>query len=75
MELEVRWLCQVSGVRMLLIAEEAEIVRIELKTLNRDAAAELLGTPESHFIAFKAIKIAPAKLTKTISAFANTSGG
>lgn len=35
----------------------------------------LLSKEEGHFFDFKAIEIAPASLTKSISAFANSSGG
>ncbi|ACI53482.1 putative transcriptional regulator [Rhizobium leguminosarum bv. trifolii WSM2304] len=47
----------------------------QTQTLNQTAVQDILTLDESHFIDFKAIEIAPAKLTKTISAFANTSGG
>lgn len=48
---------------------------ISLKNLDADAYNELLSISESHFIDLKSSAIAPAKLTKTIAAFANTSGG
>lgn len=48
---------------------------ISLKTLDADAFSELLDISESHFIDLKSSAIAPGKLTKTIAAFANTSGG
>ncbi|TBC66282.1 ATP-dependent DNA helicase RecG [Rhizobium ruizarguesonis] len=35
----------------------------------------LVERDESHFLDFKDVQIAPSKLTKTISAFANTAGG
>ena len=35
----------------------------------------VLGTEEGHFADVKAIEIAPARLTKTLSAFANADGG
>ena len=46
-----------------------------LKALDSAAYEELLSTAETHFIELKSIEIAPAKLTKPISAFANTGGG
>lgn len=48
---------------------------ISLKNLDADAYNELLSISESHFIDLKSSAIAPGKLTKTIAAFANTSGG
>ena len=39
------------------------------------AVRELLTLSESHFVDLKGADIAPSKLTKTLSAFANTSGG
>jgi len=48
---------------------------ITVKGLDTDAFSELLEISESHFIDLKSSAIAPAKLTKTIAAFANTSGG
>lgn len=48
---------------------------ISLKNLDADAYNELLCISESHFIDLKSSAIAPGKLTKTIAAFANTSGG
>lgn len=45
------------------------------KALTAEAHAELLAIPESHFVDLKSAEILPGKLTKTISAFANTSGG
>ncbi|RCL28413.1 ATP-dependent DNA helicase RecG [Pseudomonas sp. AFG_SD02_1510_Pfu_092] len=38
-------------------------------------ARQLLGQHEGHFLDFKAKEIAPAKLTRSISAFANAEGG
>jgi ATP-dependent DNA helicase RecG len=46
-----------------------------LKALDSAAYGELLSTAETHFIELKSIEVAPAKLTKPISAFANTGGG
>lgn len=43
--------------------------------VDPDQVTTLLDLQEGHFLDFKAIEIAPASVTKTISAFANTSGG
>lgn len=43
--------------------------------ISADDAAKILSRPEGHFMDFKAIEIAPAKLTRAISAFANADGG
>ena len=50
---------------------------MDVKTVDiiSEEAAEVIATVETHFVDVKSAKIAPAKLTKTISAFANTSGG
>lgn len=45
------------------------------KVLSDDDARELLEISESHFLDLKGADISPSKLTKTVSAFANTSGG
>lgn len=45
------------------------------KTLDEAELSEILSIPESHFVDLKSKEIAPGKLTKTISAFANTGGG
>lgn len=50
-------------------------MQLPLKTLSEQQVAELLKIDESHFIDLKGRAIAPGKLTKAISAFANTSGG
>lgn len=50
-------------------------MKIEVKHLNGGEYTELLGVLESHFVELKSAEVAPGKLTKTISAFANTSGG
>lgn len=44
-------------------------------TISSDQARTLLATEEGHFVDLKAIDISPASITKTVSAFANTSGG
>lgn len=45
---------------------------VEISGPERD---RLLTLEESHFVELKAVEIAPAKLSRTISAFANASGG
>lgn len=48
---------------------------IETKEINEKQRNHILSIEEDHFRDLKAIDIKPAKLTKTISAFANTVGG
>jgi ATP-dependent DNA helicase RecG len=48
---------------------------IEHKTIGRDEASRILALEENHFLDFKSSAIAPAKLSESISAFANTAGG
>ena len=48
---------------------------ITSKTIDREKTEALLSIDESHFIDLKSSEISPASLTKTVSAFANTSGG
>lgn len=50
-------------------------MQVLTKQLARDDADALLEVSESHFVDLKSAAIAPAKLLKTVSAFANTSGG
>lgn len=50
-------------------------MEISVKAIDLEAFDELLKMAESHFIDLKSADIAPAKLTKTTAAFANTSGG
>jgi ATP-dependent DNA helicase RecG len=50
-------------------------VNISVVTLSEDEASALLTLEESHFLDLKSIDVAPATLAKTVSAFANTSGG
>jgi ATP-dependent DNA helicase RecG len=45
---------------------------VDITTTESDVAAR---TEEGHFADVKAIEIAPAKLTRTLSAFANADGG
>lgn len=48
---------------------------ITRRELSPEQAAALLLIEESHFLDFKSKEIAPATLTKTISALCNTAGG
>lgn len=43
--------------------------------ISSDEAVRLLDKSEGHFADFKAIEVAPAKVTRSISAFANADGG
>lgn len=45
------------------------------RTITSEQVAQLLAKEESHFLDFKAKEISPAKLTRTLSAFANSEGG
>lgn len=48
---------------------------IEVLEISNDEALLLLSKKESHFLDFKSKEIEPAKLSKTVSAFANAEGG
>ena len=50
---------------------------MDVKTIDvtLQEVAEIIAIAETHFVDVKSAKIAPSKLTKKISAFANTSGG
>ena len=48
---------------------------ITVKELSQDEVARLLVMDESHFLDFKAVEISPRSISKTVSAFANASGG
>lgn len=50
-------------------------VAIDIRRLTAEQCDRLLASPEGHFLDLKAKEIAPAKLLKTISAFANADGG
>jgi ATP-dependent DNA helicase RecG len=50
-------------------------VAIAKRWLTAREVKVLLETPEDHFAELKAIEIAPAKLTRSMSAFANADGG
>ncbi|MEH2321228.1 ATP-binding protein [Nostoc sp.] len=48
---------------------------IEVEKINYEQVSQILSSQESHFLDLKSIDIKPAKLTRSISAFANASGG
>jgi ATP-dependent DNA helicase RecG len=50
-------------------------MRIETNNINDDQLNELMLLREGHFLDFKSKAIKPNKITRTISAFANASGG
>jgi ATP-dependent DNA helicase RecG len=48
---------------------------IPISQISADQVKRILNFDEGHFLDLKSTAIAPAKLTRTISAFANASGG
>ncbi|MDH5443961.1 MAG: putative DNA binding domain-containing protein [Gammaproteobacteria bacterium] len=48
---------------------------IDTVKISKNEKSKLLSTEEGHFSDHKAIEVAPGKLTKAISAFANAEGG
>jgi ATP-dependent DNA helicase RecG len=48
---------------------------ISVERITKEQAAKLLALEEGHFADLKAVEIQPAKLTQTLSAFANADGG
>jgi ATP-dependent DNA helicase RecG len=50
-------------------------VAIDVVQITATQRDQLLALPEGHFSDLKGIRIAPSKLTRTISAFANADGG
>lgn len=48
---------------------------VEQKQIDQNEAALILSIPEGHFADVKRIEITPAKLSESISAFANAAGG
>jgi ATP-dependent DNA helicase RecG len=48
---------------------------MDIVSISLDDVERLLSRDESHFLDYKAREIAPSRLTKTISAFANADGG
>ena len=54
---------------------EGMLMPIETIAVDDDQAASILALREGHFSDMKAKAVRPAKLTKTLSAFANADGG
>jgi ATP-dependent DNA helicase RecG len=50
-------------------------IDINSKIVGNDELARILSLEESHFLDLKGRDVTPAKLSRAISAFANTSGG
>ena len=50
-------------------------MEIKINELSDYEVDQILKQHESHFLDLKSVQISPASLTKTVSAFANTSGG
>jgi len=48
---------------------------VEIVDITDEKVQQLLARQEGHFLDFKAIEIAPGKLTKSLSAFINADGG
>jgi len=48
---------------------------VQVEKINSEQLNKILSLEESHFLDLKSIDIKPAKLTRSISAFANASGG
>jgi ATP-dependent DNA helicase RecG len=53
----------------------AGTMAINILPVSRDDVQRILNIDESHFGDVKSIDIAPSKLTRTLSAFANADGG
>ncbi|WP_427159008.1 ATP-binding protein [Aliinostoc sp. HNIBRCY26] len=51
------------------------IMSIQVEKINSTQVNQILSSEESHFLDLKSIDIKPAKLSHSISAFANASGG
>ncbi|HEY2142482.1 MAG TPA: RNA-binding domain-containing protein [Solirubrobacteraceae bacterium] len=47
----------------------------EVVGVTEHEIATALATEEGHFVDLKAIEVAPAKLTRSLAAFANADGG
>jgi ATP-dependent DNA helicase RecG len=43
--------------------------------ISAEQAARIIGSAEDHFVDLKSVNVAPAKLSRSISAFSNASGG
>jgi ATP-dependent DNA helicase RecG len=50
-------------------------MQVLTKTVSSEDAAKILATEESHFVDLKSARIGPAKLSTSVSAFANAGGG
>ncbi len=48
---------------------------LEIELLTREQRDALLAQPEGHFLDYKSAAITPAKVTRSVSAFANADGG
>src|SRR6202040_1551451 len=48
---------------------------IDITSLTESQLRELFDRGEGHFLDFKSKRLAPGRLTKTLSAFANADGG
>src|SRR4051794_34410748 len=48
---------------------------IETITLSKNECDQIVALEESHFLDHKATEVSPAKLTRSLSAFANSEGG
>jgi ATP-dependent DNA helicase RecG len=48
---------------------------IEVQAITNEQAEEIIKFEEGHFADAKDIRIAPSKLSESVSAFANTDGG
>jgi ATP-dependent DNA helicase RecG len=58
-----------------LFERSTGVQMIDQKAIDRAEADRLLALEEGHFLDLKRIDIKPAKLTESVSAFANTGGG
>jgi ATP-dependent DNA helicase RecG len=48
---------------------------VDLKTIPSEEAETIIHFEEGHYLDVKAIELKPAKMTRSVSAFANTAGG
>jgi len=60
---------------VIILETDLHPMTIETTAVTPDQVRRILALEEGHFFDLKAIEIAPSKLTKTIAAFANASGG
>ncbi len=70
--LETRWTPSEAGGEVVC---DTAAVSIDVSDIDLAAAERLLATEEGHFGDLKRIEIAPAKLSNSMSAFANADGG